>query len=83
MNRLALLLIVGLAGCSSSPPPATTTAAVDDCVARASPVGSMIIKREACVPVSDDARAEARRRAEEMQAQQERSRRNSAGPSGR
>jgi len=79
---MGTVLLVGLAGCANEPA-AVAAAEQQDCVSRTSPTGTMIIRREACVPVSDEARAEARRRAEEMQAQQERSRRTAPGGAGR
>ena len=73
LGSVVTTLLILLTGCASETPAGPVAERVD-CVNSSSPTGTMIIRRESCVPVSDEARAEARRRAEEMQAQQERSR---------
>ena len=72
-STLSLMSCLALAACASAPD-STSTAQTEDCMQREPATGSLIVRREACVPVTEESRAEARRRAEAVRDQQERQR---------
>lgn len=74
LNRCVLLTafpVLLVAACASEPDPKATQF---ECTSKEPPIGSLVVRREACVPVTAETRANARRQIEEMQEQQRRSR---------
>lgn len=78
IRLLPLLLGLTLAACASEPVEKRAEAEPLNCGAPAPPIGSHIVKRERCVPSTEESRAEARREVERMRNEQERQRRTSA-----
>lgn len=72
-------MVVGLllCACASSPEAPLDIAALD-CTQREPVTGSMVVRREQCITVSEEARQEARRQTERMIQEQDRIRRNNA-----
>jgi len=80
IRALMTLVVMGLVGCASAPDTERASGTVT-CAAGEPATGSQIVRRDRCIEVSDETRAEARRKLEEMQEAQRRSR-PTKGPGG-
>ncbi|TXH49308.1 MAG: hypothetical protein E6Q93_25215 [Burkholderiaceae bacterium] len=81
IRSIPLLATLALLAACATEPATTAQAQSSGCGVSDARTGSLVVRREACVPTTEEERAAARRQMESMQREQERQRRG-AGPSG-
>lgn len=73
---IAAMLVAALAACAAGPDDASAKPDTG-CAAGEPRIGSLVVRKESCLPLTPEEREAARRQIEAMQAEQERVRNNS------